>query len=157
MRYLTMIVLGSIFLLIGCAPKVDLEAEKAKVKEVLDLSIKASETEDMELLSKVYAHDSDIISIGTAEDERLVGWNSLKELMQRQFDSTETTKTSVHNQVIKVNNTGTTAWFSEVINWELIVEEQTVTIDGLRATGVLEKRDGNWVIVQIHYSLPCEV
>lgn len=138
----------------SCAPHLDLDNEKVQVKAVLDQMIKASETEDMGLLSQVYAHDDDMVIFGTDASERLIGWDALKALMQKQFDATANSQLNVRDEVIHVHQSGKTAWFSETIDWELTADGQTVQLEGLRATGVLEKRNGNWVIVQLHYSIP---
>ena len=155
MRRIILFVVGAFFIAISIYPQnVDMEFEKKKVKVVLDQLIKASETKDMELLSKIYGHDSDIVIIGTDADERIVGWEKLKEVMEKQFAGTESSKLSVMNQSIKVHNSGMVAWFSELINWEITFKGKTDKIEGLRTTGVLEKRDGDWIIIQLHYSIP---
>jgi len=155
MKNISVFVIVAVLLsLCSCAPHLDLDNENVQVKAVLDQMIKASETEDMELLSQVYAHDADMVIFGTDAGERLVGWEALETLMQKQFDATENSKINVRDEVVNVHNSGKTAWFSEVIDWELTADSQTVKLEGLRATGVLEKRNENWVIVQLHYSIP---
>jgi ketosteroid isomerase-like protein len=148
------VIVAVLLSLCSCAPHLDLDNENVQVEAVLDQMIKASETEDMELLSQVYAHDDDMVIFGTDAGERLVGWETLKELMQKQFDATENSKLNVRDEVIHVHNSGKTAWFSQIIDWELTADSQTVKLEGLRASGVLEKRNENWVIVQLHYSIP---
>lgn len=138
----------------ACTQKVDLEAEKAQVKTVVDQLEEFLETEDMELLSKIFAHDSDMVNFGTDAAERIVGWEPLKELLQKQNASYENTKLTVKDQVIQVNKTGNTAWFSEIVDWDLVAQGQAVNLQGSRFTGVMEKRNGNWVIVQFHASIP---
>ncbi|MGD8777924.1 MAG: nuclear transport factor 2 family protein [Ignavibacteria bacterium] len=157
MKKIVAFLMGVFFLVNSSyAQKVDMEIEKQNVKAVLDQFIKASETENMELLSKVYAHDPDMVVFGTEAGERIVGWDSLKAVMEKQFAATENSKFSIRDQVIKVHVSGTAAWFSELIDCEIVSEGETTNMEGLRATGVLEKRNGNWVIVQIHYSIPVE-
>lgn len=148
------VVVAVLLSLCSCAPNLDLDRERVQVKAVLDQMIEASEAEDMASLSRVYAHDDDMVIFGTDAGERLVGWDVLKDLMQKQFDATENSKISVRDEVIKVHHSGRIAWFSEVIDWELTAGGQAVQLEGLRATGVLEKRKGGWVIVQLHYSMP---
>ena len=46
------------------AQKADMNAEKAKVKLVIDEFYKTFETKDMNLLSNIVAHDSDMVSYG---------------------------------------------------------------------------------------------
>jgi len=155
MKNLFVLFVVIIFLsLSACTQKVDLEAEKAQVKTVIDQIEQLFETEDMELFSKIYAHDSDMVIFGTDAAERFVGWKPVKEWFQQSFVSFENTKLTVKDQVIKVHKSGEVAWFSEIVDWDLVAQGQPVTIQGTRFTGVLEKRNGNWVIVQVHASVP---
>ena len=55
---------------------------------------------------------------------------------------------------MKVGPSRDVAWFSEVADWDLTAEGKPVHIAGSRITGVLEKRQGNWLIVQFHTSVP---
>jgi hypothetical protein len=112
MKYLFALFVIAIFLIHGCAPKVDVEAEKEKVKAVIDQYAQVLETEDMELFSNIGAHDADMVSFVTNAAERWVGCASLKNAVQKQFDSFDHTKISVRDQVIHVNITSNTSWFS---------------------------------------------
>jgi ketosteroid isomerase-like protein len=138
----------------ACTQKVDLEAEKAKVKTVIDQNLQMLVTEDMELLSKIYAHDDDMVIFGTDTAEHLVGWEAIKKLMQKQFAGSETKKVSARDEVIKVHNSGEVAWFSAILDWDVIAGGQPVRLEGVRGTSVFEKRNGNWVFVQAHLSVP---
>lgn len=136
------------------APTVDKEAEKASVKAVMDQFIHSMETENMAETAKLVAHDDDMVSFGTDASERWVGWDGMKQSMEQQYASFEGTKLTVRDQVIHVNDTGNTAWFSELVDWHTTAGGQQVDLVGSRATGVLEKRDGNWLVVQMHFSVP---
>jgi len=143
------------FLVISaCTQKIDLEAEKAKVKAVIDQNLQMLVTEDMELMSQIYAHDDDMVFIGTDAAEYMVGWETIKEVMQKQFAGSETIKVSARNEVIKVHDSGKVAWVSMILDWDVKVQEQAVRLEGVRGTSVFEKRDGNWVFVQAHVSVP---
>lgn len=155
MKIFNALIMGVIFMVVSsCAQKMDIEVEKEQVKAVLDQYVKMLETEDMEVFSKIVAHDEDMVNFGTDANERLVGWEELKELMQKQFASTENSKLSIKDRVIKVHESGKVAWFSEIIDWNLESQGQEVELKGLRTTGVLEKREENWIIMQLHYSIP---
>jgi len=138
----------------GCTQKVDLEAEKAKVKSVVDQFEQFWETEDMELFSRIMAHDADMVNYGSDAAEHFVGWEVLKESVEKMLPSFENTKITVKDQVIKVHPSGNVAWFSEVWDWDLVVEGKPAHSGDQRLTGVLEKRNGNWVFVQFHNSVP---
>ncbi len=157
MKNLIILVMGAAFLMMSnCTQQVDIAAEKAKVNTVLDQVIQMMETEDLDLFSRLFAHDPDMVCFGTDAGERIVGWEALKTVMQTQFAATENSKLSVTDRVIKVHNSGEVAWFSEIIDWNMLSEGQTMELKGLRGSGVLEKQNGNWVVIQLHYSVPVE-
>jgi uncharacterized protein (TIGR02246 family) len=136
------------------ASVVNLEAEKAAVKAVVDQWMQGMKTKDMEIYSRIIAHDSDMINFGTDAAEKWVGWESLKEAMDRQFRSIDVENISTKDQVIKVHKSGEVAWFSETIDFTGKAQGQPFSIEGFRLTGTLEKQAGNWVFVQFHASMP---
>ena len=155
MRNLFILFIGTLILAIGgCNPKVDIEAERTKANTVVNQMIQALETQDMKLFAKITAHDSDMVNFGTDAAERWVGWNALEESLEQQFASFDKTKLAVKDQVIKINSSGNVAWFSEIVDWNLIAQGQPTHINGSRITGVLENRNGTWLIVQFHVSVP---
>lgn len=135
------------------APPVDLVAEEAAVKGVVDAFTSIFVSEDMDLLSRTFAHDSDMVLFGTDESERWVGWDEFRASVEVQFASYEDTEVTTRNQVIHVNAAGETAWFSELVDMSLTAGGEQVEVPGMRVTGVLEKRNGVWVIVQMHASV----
>ena len=153
MRWILILFVVVILAINGCAEKVDIEAEKAQVQSVLDQLVQAWETEDVEMLSKIFAADVVIFSVYAGTD-RFVGWEAYKEFYIKWFEAVENIDVSVRDQVIKVNASGNTAWFSEIEDWNWVAQGEPASVEGVRGTGVLEKRDGNWVIVQAHFSVP---
>ena len=154
MKNLYVLIFGVAFLAIsGCAKQVDIEAEKVEVKSVLDQIVQAWETMDIEMVSKIFAHETDMVTFGTDPDEQFVGWKPLEASLQKQFDSYENPDVSVRDQLIKVSDFGNVAWFSEIMDINLVAQGEPVNVEGMRVTGVLEKRNGNWVIVQSHWSV----
>lgn len=133
---------------------VDLNLEMEKVALVLEKYVIANEKQDMDLVQEIWAADPDIVVLGTNSDEKIVGWEQIRGTLQRQFDSFQDTYISVRDQVIDINETGNTAWFSEIMNYNYIYQGEAKQFEGLRFTGVLEKKDGEWYIVQSHISIP---
>jgi len=154
MKNFILIVAIAFLVMSACTQQVELEAEKAKVKAVIDQNLQMLVDEDMELMSKIYAHDDDMVIFGTDAAEIMVGWEAIKEVMQKQFAGSETIKVSSRDEVIKVHDSGKVAWISLILDWVVKVEGQAVKLEGIRATSVLEKRNGNWVFVQAHLSVP---
>ena len=121
---------------------------------VLEKYVLANEKQDIDLVREIWASSPDIVVIGTNSDEKLIGWDAIQKVMQRQFDAFEDTYISVHDQVIEINETGNTAWFSEILNYNYIYQGEAKQYEGLRFTGVLEKNNNDWFIVQSHMSIP---
>lgn len=132
----------------------DPEQEKENIALVLEKYVIANERQEIELVKEIWAPDTDIVVIGTNSDEKLIGWDQIKDALQRQFNTFEETYISVRDQVIEINETGNTAWFSEILNYNYIYQDEARQYEGLRFTGVLEKRNDDWYIVQSHMSIP---
>jgi len=133
---------------------IDIEAEKAAVKTMLDEWIQCIETEDMELASKIFASDDDLVAFGTDAAEHFIGWEPFKESLQKQFDAAENVDASTREEVVKVHKSGEVAWISFLLDMEVTSLGESFSLEGMRLTGVMEKRNGNWVVVQVHASVP---
>lgn len=153
-KHFSAVVAVVVLLVTGCAQRVDIQAEQTAAKKVVDEFQKAMETNDIKLMSRIMAHDTEMVNFGTDAAERWVGYDAFKKAVEEQFAAFENTKLSVKDQRIKVHRSGGAAWFSEVADWKMVVQGKPVSIQGTRITGVLEKRNGNWVIVQFHVSAP---
>lgn len=141
----------------NCDKKFSVADETLAIENVLDKYIVANETQNFELIQEIWAPDSDIILYGTDSDERLMGWVNIKNAIQDQFNHITDTYISASDQFIKLNCTGNTAWFAETLNYNFVYNDKAKTYEGLRFTGVLEKKDGQWKIVQAHLSVPASV
>jgi len=133
------------------------DVEKESIENLLENYILANENQDFDLIEKIWASDDDIILYGTDSDERLMGWSNIEEAIKEQFGYITDTYISASNQFIKLNCTGNTAWFAETLNYNYIYKGKAHKYEGMRFTGVLEKIEGEWVLVQAHLSLPASV
>ncbi len=132
----------------------DSKMELENVALVLDKYVIANEKQDIDLVKEIWANNPHIVVFGTSGDDKFEGWAEINEVMQRQFNSFEETYISVRDQVIELNETGNTAWFSEIVSYNYIYQGEPRQYEGLRFTGVLEKINGEWLIVQSHMSVP---
>jgi len=132
--------------------------ERSKEKEavflVLDKYRLANETENLNLAKEIWANSDEIVVIGTSGDEKLIGWNAIERTLKGQFDKLDNILISVRDQYVKVNDSRTAAWFSEILNYNYIQDGEAQGFEGLRFTGVMEKINGEWKIVQSHISIP---
>lgn len=152
------IIIGAFVGMGGCAQdQGDLGAEQAKVNIVVNQFNHVWETKDMATFSEIMAHDADMVVYGSDAPEHWTGWEPLKEAVSQMMPALENVKISVKSLTIKVHPTGQVAWFSEIWDWDFLMDGKSIHSPGQRLTGVLEKRNGEWVIVQIHNSVPVAV
>ncbi len=144
----------------GCNKKTrsntDIAKEKEAIKLVLEKYALANENQDMALIEDIWYPSEHIVSFGTESDEKLVGWDEIKRAVEKQFQNFSNTYISYHDQIIEVNDEGNTAWFSEIMNYNFILNGEAHSYEGLRYTGVLVKKDGKWKLVQTHISIPAQ-
>jgi len=151
------IIIGMV-LAIGCNPEpkalVDKQKEQQAIKLVLEKYALANENQDMNLIEDIWCPSEQIVSFGTEGHEKLIGFAEIKKAVQRQFDTFTSTFISYRDQIIQLNDDGNTAWFSEIINYNYILDGRARQYEGIRYTGVLVKKDGKWKLVQTHISIP---
>ena len=135
-----------------CAKKLDIEAEKAKVKEVLDGYVTSIENEDMALYAKVMAHDEDMVNFGSGAADRIVGWKALEKVILDQNAALSGTKITASDVTISISPDGKFAWATSLWNFKAMMGEQGIELP-VRCTWILEKREAGWVIVHFHKSV----
>ena len=131
-----------------------LDKEKTEASALLDKYIRAFQARDLALAAEVYAHDGDLIVYGSSPSDRRSGWGQTEEYLRNYFASVESIEVVLKERTIKVHASGDVAWFAQVLTWREVERGKTYTMDGLRISGVLEKRNGAWLIVQLHASGP---
>ncbi|MBT8399907.1 MAG: nuclear transport factor 2 family protein [Rhodothermia bacterium] len=127
---------------------------RTEVTEVIDRFGRMWEDEDMTTFDQIVARDEDLLIIGTDAAERIVGYEAYRDSRSRQFAAFENVEFEVLNRNVKVSSSGKAAWFAEEFNLLLLSKGEPISLEGLRVTGGLEKRGADWVIVQLHYSVP---
>ena len=161
-KFKALMVLVYFGLIISCSPQgekgpdVDFDKEMSDIRMLLEQYELARESEDFATVEHLWAQDENIVLFGTEGDEQLVGIEAIKKAMSKQFAEVENTLINISDQKIKINQTATTAWFSEVLDYNFIYLGEDMSVEGIRLTGVLEKRDGKWQLVQGHLSVPYE-
>lgn len=140
--------------LAACTNDVDLQAETNAAKAVVDDFWRAIETQDTGLLTQVVADDDEMLAFGTDAAERWLGsdsYISAEAEMMQVFDVESLTR---RDETLRIHRAGGVAWFSTVFDIAITVDSERADFEGLRTTGVIEKRGNRWVIVQMHTSVP---
>jgi ketosteroid isomerase-like protein len=136
--------------------KINTEAEKELIKEVIHNSIRWAKNKDIQLLYSVIANDSTYLEVHP-DAVVIKGFDKFKE--QEKFwmnPNFKAIRYEMRDLRINLSKSGDVAWWfcflDDVNEWK----GQPASWENTRVTGVLEKRDGKWVIVQQHFSFAKE-
>jgi len=142
---------AGLILLLACQPKVNMEIEKQKIESVLNSYITSIEKEDIDLYGKILSHDPEMVNFGTSEPP-IVGWDSLRKLIVDQNAALSQTKITASDLAIHLSADGNFAWATDLWNFKAMMGDQALEIP-VRCSWILEKRNGEWVIVHFHKSV----
>jgi uncharacterized protein (TIGR02246 family) len=126
----------------------------ADVKAVMERFVRAWETSDIKAMDAIMARDKDSVWFGTDAAEHFVGYEPLRASLAKQLATYRGTQVTVKERSIKVSASGTVAWVTEVLDMTTNAGGEAVSVSGMRLTSVLEKRQGTWLMVHFHSSLP---
>ena len=153
MKHLSIIfIITTLTLVLGCQKVVDIEAEKSAVKVVLDNYIISIENEDIELYGKIFVQDPDMVNFGTGAKERIVGWDTLKKVIEDQNAALSETKITQSDITINVSADGQFAWATSLWNFKATMEAQVMQLP-VRCSWILEKQGDDWKIIHFHKSV----
>ena len=138
----------------GCAPQADIAAEKATIEGVIHASIGWAKEKDTELLYRCFAQDENLFYFSPANSGTIHGFEAFQELTEGFFmlDAFKAIRYEIKDLRINLSRGGDAAWWSAYLDDFNEYNGQPASWINVRWTGVLEKRDGNWVIVQMHFS-----
>lgn len=150
---LASIVLCSLLFLIGLVSTTFATTlEPSDPETVIRALVRANAAKDMPTLSRFMAHDADITSYSIG-GRKYVGWPEFEQEMRQEFVSVQ--RLEIPIQELKVWTKGEVAWFAMELDYIRYVgdgPEQKRTVLPLRETGVLERREGQWVLLSWHES-----
>ncbi len=131
--------------------------DQREIQNMLEHYFIAIENEDFQMIENAWKHSDSIVLLGTNSREMLIGWVSIRKAFGQQFALVTDTYISISQQYIRIGSSGTTAWFSQLMNYNFIADGLAQSHKGLRFTGVLEKCEHGWKLVQGHLSAPVEI
>jgi ketosteroid isomerase-like protein len=139
----------------GAVPGKDTEAEKVAISRVISDSIRWALNKDRALQESTMAHDEDLFVVWTGPQPAVHGWNRYAKLFDTWMDPRfKATVTEIRDLRIHLSRSGDVAWYSATLDDLGEWDGKPVGDRNIRWTGVLEKRGGKWVIVQMHGSVP---
>lgn len=140
-----------IFVTVSITPAkaADPQIEK-EVKEFLENYSKAYEKKDLAAVMAMIAPDADVVFVDPGPKGRYVGPDQIKKSYEddfMQFKSLSTKYTWV-----SVAGKGDLAWFAADSISAVDMGEEKLNVPA-RWTGLLEKRQGKWLLIQSHFSV----
>jgi ketosteroid isomerase-like protein len=130
------------------------DREKATVAAVIRDSICWALDKDRAKQEGTMAHDEDLFVVWTTSNSAVSGWNRYVKLFDTWMDARfKATLTEVRDLRIHFSRSGDVAWYGATLDDLGEWDGKPVGARDIRWTGVLEKRGGKWVIVQMHGSV----
>jgi len=132
------------------------EEERLEVVKIIHDAIGWALTKDINRLFSIMAQDDDFFIFHPDSKSTIVGFDAFKQLGERVWmrDEFKATDFAVRDLRLKFAEMGNAAWYSCLLDDHAEWKGQPTGWDNARWTGVLEKRDGQWAIVQMHFSFP---
>jgi len=137
-------------------PRADKDAELKEIARTIDSCIGWFENKDFDLLFSVVAHDSNYISVHPS-DRVVRGFKEFEtnaEIFKR--SEFQYVRHELKNLTINLSASGDVAWWYCILDDINTWDGQPANWENARWTGVLEKREGRWLIVQQHFSFAAE-
>jgi hypothetical protein len=137
----------------ACASRAD---ERAVIEQVIRDNIGWALTKDRPLAESTMIHDASLFIFNPTSGST-IGWSQLEKNFDLWMDPRfKATKCDIWDMRIGVARSGGTAWWSCMLNDLAEWDSKPTGWKDTRWTGVLEKLDGKWRIVQMHFSFAAD-
>lgn len=141
----------------GCrtmTEKIDSRAEKARVEQVIKNSITWAVNKDKELLYNSFVNDSTLFYFSPDNAGTISGFAAFQQLTESVFmnPAFRAIKADFKDLRVSLSQSGDCAWWSCYLDDFNEWDGKPANWENVRWTGVLEKRHGDWKIVQMHFS-----
>jgi ketosteroid isomerase-like protein len=148
-RLIVLLLIGAVW----CVPAaMSAPAENTELEATVRALVRANAEKDLTTLSKLMAHDADIVSYSIG-GRKYVGWPDLERDMKEEFANA--TALDLRISELKVWSKGDIGWYTMELAYGRILghgADQQKTVLPLRETGVLERRNGQWILLSWHES-----
>jgi len=132
--------------------------ETRAISKVIEDNIGWFKTKDFGLLFSTYNNGPDLLMYQLDTQSTIKGFDELQKYSvgwknpDVSYFGHKFSDTQIH-----VSQSGDVAWFSTMLEDCARIKGREPRCFTSRYTGVLEKRDGRWLIVQQHFSLPADL
>jgi ketosteroid isomerase-like protein len=133
--------------------RISISSDRMVVEQTIRDSIGWAMTKDRALLERIIAHDADLFMFNPDSKSTIVGWNAFTKNFAFWMDPRfKATRFDLRELRTNFSRSGDVAWFSAILDDLAEWDGKPTGWKDTRWTGVLEKREGAWVIVQMHFS-----
>ena len=132
----------------------NIEAEKTEISEVIHNSIGWAATKNKALAFSCFADDPELFWFSPRDDGTVCGFSAFVALTEGFFMLGDFKHVGYEIKDLQINlsRSGDMAWYHARLDDFNEWKGQSANWEDVRWTGVLEKRDNRWVIVQMHFS-----
>ncbi len=130
-------------------------AEKAKIAQVIHDSIEWVYPEkNRERLYATIAKDPSFFIFHPDSKSTIIGFDAFERMVEKVFmnPTFKATGSDIRDLRITLSRSGEVAWFSAILDDFGESNGKPYAWMNTRWTGVLEKREGKWLICQMHFS-----
>jgi hypothetical protein len=143
-------------LILSCSkgPQRNPAQDRKEIARVVGNSITWALDKNSDLLFSSVAQDSSFFIFHPDSASTIVGFDAFKKMVNDFFmqDGFKATGSAIRDMRIDISRSGSVAWYSAILDDFGEWNGKPTAWRNTRWTGVLEKRDGKWVIVQMHFS-----
>jgi hypothetical protein len=134
--------------------KADPATENAKVEKVIKDSIRWAMNKDKDLSYSCFVNDSSFFYFSPDNAGTVTGFEQLMALTERVFmnPAFKAIRSDFKDMRITLSRSGDCAWWSCYLDDFNEWNGKPANWENVRWTGVLEKIDGQWKIMQMHFS-----
>ena len=128
-------------------------AEPLGPEAVIRAIVHANAARDLAGMARFMAKDTDVVNYSIA-GSKFIGWSDVARALTEEFQTVSRLEMPIHELKVWVRESF--AYFSMELDYVRYIgtgPAETRTIVPLRETGVLERRDGQWMLVAWHESL----
>jgi hypothetical protein len=152
------LVLGLAARLISAPPgQSSAQTEKDVIAKVIKDNIGWALTKDRALAESTMAHDEDLFYFWTSSTFTVRGWKQHVKYFDMWMDPRfRAVRTEVRDLHVYLSRSGDVAWYDATLDDVVEWDGKPGGGEDIRWTGVLEKRDGKWVIIHMHASLAAD-
>ena len=133
---------------------INFESEMANIREVIENSIGWAQTKDTTVLYNCFVQDSSLFFFNPDNAGNIDGFDSFRKLTEGFFmqDGFKAVSFKIKDMKLGISQSGKTAWWSCYLDDFNEYNGQPANWVNVRWSGVLDKIDDQWKIMQMHFS-----